>query len=136
MRVPKTAGEQRQTPATVIAAVEEPLDDHLSGESGEILNQRSIVSGTGEPVPPQRHWPGMRPQHRVPATVPQLKLRGQARGDHWVMPWCGGSPGRVPHRRTDYSRSHLGDPPRLTGTAESGLCKGTPCFWLAPRLMS
>jgi DNA invertase Pin-like site-specific DNA recombinase len=49
MPAPKTAGEQRKTPAAVVAAVDELLDHHISGEIADILNQRGIVSGTGEP---------------------------------------------------------------------------------------
>lgn len=46
---PKTSAEQRKTPAAVVNAVDELLDHHISGEIAEILNQRGIVSGTGEP---------------------------------------------------------------------------------------
>jgi DNA invertase Pin-like site-specific DNA recombinase len=46
---PKTAAEQRKTPRTVVAAIDELLDHHISGQIAEILNQRGIVSGTGEP---------------------------------------------------------------------------------------
>jgi DNA-binding XRE family transcriptional regulator len=49
MPAPKPAGEQRRTPAEVIAAIDELLDQHTSGEIAEILNQRRLTSGTGEP---------------------------------------------------------------------------------------
>jgi DNA invertase Pin-like site-specific DNA recombinase len=49
MPAPKPAGEQRKTPATVVAVIDELLDHHISGEIADILNQRGIVSGTGEP---------------------------------------------------------------------------------------
>jgi len=45
---PKPVGEQRKTPAKVVAAVNELLDQHTSGEIADILNQRGIGSGTGE----------------------------------------------------------------------------------------
>jgi hypothetical protein len=47
--VPKPAGEQRKTPAAVVAAVDGLLDHHISGEIADILNQRGLTSGTGEP---------------------------------------------------------------------------------------
>ncbi|HTX54926.1 MAG TPA: recombinase family protein, partial [Candidatus Baltobacteraceae bacterium] len=39
---PKPVGEQRKTPAKVVAAVNELLDQHTSGEIADILNQRGI----------------------------------------------------------------------------------------------
>jgi hypothetical protein len=32
-----------------VVAIDELLDHHVSGEITEILNQRGIISGTGEP---------------------------------------------------------------------------------------
>ena len=49
MPAPKTAAEQRKTPAEVVTAINELLDRHVSGEIADILNQRGILSGTGEP---------------------------------------------------------------------------------------
>ena len=49
MPTPKTSAEQRKTPTAVIAAINELLDHHISGEIADILNQRGVVSGTGEP---------------------------------------------------------------------------------------
>ena len=46
---PKPVGEQRKTPAKVVAAVDELLDEHISGEVAEILNQRGLTTGTGQP---------------------------------------------------------------------------------------
>ena len=46
---PKPVGEQRKTPAKVVAAVDELLDEHISGEIAEILNQRGLTTGTGQP---------------------------------------------------------------------------------------
>ena len=46
---PKPVGEQRKTPAKVVAAVDELLDDHTSGEIADILNHRGLTSGTGQP---------------------------------------------------------------------------------------
>jgi len=48
MPAPKTSAEQRKTPAEVVTAINELLDRHVSGEIADILNQRGIVSGTGE----------------------------------------------------------------------------------------
>jgi hypothetical protein len=45
---PKPVGEQRKTPA-VVAAVDELLDEHISAEVAEILNQRGLTTGTGQP---------------------------------------------------------------------------------------
>src|SRR6516164_9260435 len=47
--VPKRAWEIRQTPASTIAAIDELLDHHTSGEIAVILNQRGLHSGTSEP---------------------------------------------------------------------------------------
>ena len=49
LRAPKPIGEQRKTPAKVVAAVDELLDEHISGEVAEILNQRGLTTGTGQP---------------------------------------------------------------------------------------
>jgi DNA invertase Pin-like site-specific DNA recombinase len=46
---PKPVGEQRKTPATVVAVVDELLDEHTSGRVAEILNQRGLTTGTGQP---------------------------------------------------------------------------------------
>jgi DNA invertase Pin-like site-specific DNA recombinase len=45
---PKPVGEQRKIPTEVVAAIDELLDEHISSEIAEILNQRSLTSGTGE----------------------------------------------------------------------------------------
>jgi len=49
MPVPKTAGEQRKTPTAIVDAIDELLNHHTSGETADILNQRGLTSGTGEP---------------------------------------------------------------------------------------
>ncbi|WP_307857451.1 recombinase family protein [Mycobacterium sp. SM1] len=46
---PKPVGEQRKTPANIVAVVDELLDEHISGEVAEILNQRGLTTGTGQP---------------------------------------------------------------------------------------
>ena len=46
---PLPAGDQRRTPAEVITAIDELLDQHTSGEIAGILNQRGMVSDTSEP---------------------------------------------------------------------------------------
>ena len=47
--MPKTGPEARRTPHEVIAAIDELLDQHTSGDIAVILNQRGLRSGTGEP---------------------------------------------------------------------------------------
>jgi hypothetical protein len=46
---PLPIGDQRRTPADVLAAIDELLDQHTTGEIADILNQRGMASGTGEP---------------------------------------------------------------------------------------
>ena len=46
---PLPAGDQRRTPAEVLSAIDDLLDEHTPGEIAGILNQRSMASGTGEP---------------------------------------------------------------------------------------
>ena len=46
---PKPVAEQRKTPANIVAAVDELLDEHISGEVAQILNQRGLTTGTGQP---------------------------------------------------------------------------------------
>ena len=46
---PLPIGDQRRTPADVVTAIDELLDQHTSGEIAGILNQRGLASGTGEP---------------------------------------------------------------------------------------
>jgi DNA invertase Pin-like site-specific DNA recombinase len=46
---PLPIGDQRRTPADVLAAIDELLDQHTTGEIAGILNQRGMASGTGEP---------------------------------------------------------------------------------------
>ena len=46
---PLPIGDQRRTPAEVVTAIDELLDQHTSGEIASILNQRGLVSGTSEP---------------------------------------------------------------------------------------
>jgi len=46
---PLPIGDQRRTPAEVVTAIDELLDQHITGEIAAILNDRSLASGTGEP---------------------------------------------------------------------------------------
>jgi DNA invertase Pin-like site-specific DNA recombinase len=46
---PLPIGDQRRTPAEVLSAIDDLLDQHTSGEIAGILNQRGMISGTGEP---------------------------------------------------------------------------------------
>jgi DNA invertase Pin-like site-specific DNA recombinase len=45
---PLPVSDQRRTPAKVIAAIDDLLDTHTSGEIADILNQRGLTTGTGE----------------------------------------------------------------------------------------
>jgi len=46
---PKPVADQRRTPAEVVAAVDELLEEHHSSEVADILNRRGLTSGTGQP---------------------------------------------------------------------------------------
>ena len=46
---PLPIGDQRRTPAEVVSAIDDLLDQHTSGEIAGILNHRGLHSGTGEP---------------------------------------------------------------------------------------
>jgi DNA invertase Pin-like site-specific DNA recombinase len=46
---PLPIGDQRRTPAEVLTAIDELLDQHTSGEIADILNQRGMLSGTSQP---------------------------------------------------------------------------------------
>jgi hypothetical protein len=45
---PLPAGEQRRTSAEFLAAIDELLDQHTSGQIAQILNQRQMTTGTHE----------------------------------------------------------------------------------------
>jgi len=49
LAMPKTGPEARKTPPAVLAAIDELLAQHTSGEIAGILNQRGLRSGTGQP---------------------------------------------------------------------------------------
>ena len=49
LEMPKTGPEARKTPPGVLAAINELLDHSTSGQIADILNQRGLTSGTGEP---------------------------------------------------------------------------------------
>jgi len=46
--VPLTAAQMRKTPATVVQAIDQLLDQHTSGQIAGILNDRGLKTGTGE----------------------------------------------------------------------------------------
>ncbi|MFE7043815.1 hypothetical protein ACFU9X_31625 [Streptomyces atratus] len=48
--VPLASWQIRQTPAEVVTAVDQLLDDHTDGQIAEILTARGHVSGTGQPL--------------------------------------------------------------------------------------
>jgi DNA invertase Pin-like site-specific DNA recombinase len=49
LAAPKTAWEERQTTAEVIAEIDRRLDEHTFDEIAALLNERKFVSGTGLP---------------------------------------------------------------------------------------
>jgi DNA invertase Pin-like site-specific DNA recombinase len=52
MPVPQSAPDQRRTPAEIVAAIDELLNEHPVGEIANILNQRGTTSGTDQPFQP------------------------------------------------------------------------------------
>ncbi|PZH15455.1 hypothetical protein C1I97_08175 [Streptomyces sp. NTH33] len=50
--VPLASWQIRQTPAEVVAAVDELLDDHTDGQIAKILTERGHVCGGGQPIGP------------------------------------------------------------------------------------
>jgi len=46
--LPKPAWLLRQTPPSVVVAINALLDDHTDGETAELLNSRGIISGAGQ----------------------------------------------------------------------------------------
>jgi DNA invertase Pin-like site-specific DNA recombinase len=49
LEMPKTGPEARKTPPAVLAAIDDLLSCHTTGEIADTLNQRHLASGTGEP---------------------------------------------------------------------------------------
>ena len=72
--VPKTGPEARKTPPEVLAAIDELLGQHTSGEIAGILNQRGLHSGTGEAFN-QHIIDHIIRAHRIPTR--RQRLRGQ-----------------------------------------------------------
>ena len=72
--VPKTGPEARKTPPEVLAAIDELLGQHTSGEIAGILNQRGLHSGTGEAFH-QHIIDHIIRAHRIPTR--RQRLRGQ-----------------------------------------------------------
>ena len=52
--LPASAWEQRRTPPEVVAAIDELLRDHPEHKVAEILTERGLKSGTGQPFSPAR----------------------------------------------------------------------------------
>jgi DNA invertase Pin-like site-specific DNA recombinase len=73
--MPKTGPEARRTPPQVIAAIDELLDHHTSGEAAAILNQRGLHSGTGEPFH-QRMLDQIIRAYRLPSRRSRLRATG------------------------------------------------------------
>jgi hypothetical protein len=49
VKPPPTAGELRKTPPAVVAAIDSLLDEHTPAQIADILNQRGVVTGMGQP---------------------------------------------------------------------------------------
>jgi len=73
--VPKTGPEARKTPPGVLAAIDELLAQHTSGEIADILNQRGMRSGTGEPFH-RRIIDHIIRAHRIPTRRRRLRDQG------------------------------------------------------------
>jgi hypothetical protein len=73
--VPKTGPEARRTPPDVLAAIDELLDQHTSGQIAVILNQRGLHSGTGEPFH-QRMLDHIIRAYRLPTRRQRLRATG------------------------------------------------------------
>jgi DNA invertase Pin-like site-specific DNA recombinase len=73
--VPKTGPEARRTPPEVLAAIDELLDQHTSGQIAVILNQRGLHSGTGEPFH-QRMLDHIIRAYRLPTRRQRLRATG------------------------------------------------------------
>jgi DNA invertase Pin-like site-specific DNA recombinase len=73
--MPKTGPEARRTPPEIIAAIDELLDHHTSGETAAILNDRGLHSGTGEPFH-QRMLDQIIRAYRLPSRRQRLRDTG------------------------------------------------------------
>jgi hypothetical protein len=52
--LPQSAWEQRTTPPEVVTAIDQPLNDYPERQVAEMLTQRGMKSGTGQPFSPRR----------------------------------------------------------------------------------
>src|SRR6266516_4027749 len=73
--MPKTGPEARRTPPEVITAIDELLNNHTSGETAAILNDRGLHSGTGEPFH-QRMLDQIIRAYRLPSRRSRLRATG------------------------------------------------------------
>ena len=75
--VPKTAWELRQTPAAIVAEIDQLLEAHTTGQIADLLNTSGRASGTGQPFHRKivdrivRHY-------RLPTRRARLRRRGLA----------------------------------------------------------
>lgn len=73
--LPQPAWQLRQTPATVVAAINTLLDDYTDGETAELLNLQGLTSGGG-----QRFHSNMVARIRTAYALPSRYQRLRARG--------------------------------------------------------
>lgn len=116
--MPKTGPEARKTPPPVLAAIDELLDQHTTGEIAVILNQRGLTSGTGEPFTRRIVDQTIR-GHRIPSRRNRLRRQGlltpaEAAAAYGVHPgtlkaWR--SKGIVSAQRYNDKNEHLYNPP-------------------------
>lgn len=74
--LPRCAWEQRRTPPEVVTAIDEMLDDHPDYRLPDILTERGITSGTGQPFTP-RIVTQIRMAYRLPNRWTRLRRQGK-----------------------------------------------------------
>lgn len=74
--LPQTAAAQRRTPAEVVRAIDELLDDHPEYKVAGILTERGMKSGTGQTLTLQ-HVTRIRIAYRLPNRRTRLRQRGK-----------------------------------------------------------
>jgi len=73
--LPRPAWMMRQTPAEIVARIDELLDQHTDGETAQLLNEQGLSSGTGRPF----RWETVRrirQAYDLPSRYQRLRDRG------------------------------------------------------------